>query len=93
LVGGTQREYRAEKLRIATGRRPNTDNIAVEKAGVAINERGEIDVDTFLRTRVPHIFAADDVIGRSESRHRGTPRGSRAVRGRRHRSSVPGQSL
>jgi mercuric reductase len=72
-VSGTQREYRAEKLLIATGRRPNTDSIAIEKAGVAVNAHGEIEVDDCLRTGIPHIFAAGDVIGRQTRSQMATP--------------------
>jgi len=75
-VGGTERQYCAEKLLVATGRRPNTDSIAVEKAGVAVNERGEVEVDEFLHTTVPHIFAAGDVIGRQTRSQMATPVGS-----------------
>lgn len=75
-VGGAQREYRAEKLLVATGRRPNTDTIAVQKAVVALNERGEIEVDDYLRTSVPHILAAGDVIGRQTRSQMATPVGS-----------------
>ena len=47
LVGGTQRQYRAEKLLITTGRHSNTDSIAIDRAGVAVNERGEVEVDEY----------------------------------------------
>ncbi|HBL46218.1 MAG TPA: mercuric reductase, partial [Planctomycetaceae bacterium] len=57
-INGTEREYRAEKLLVATGRRPNTDKIGIEKTGISVNERSEIKVDEYLRTSVPHIFAA-----------------------------------
>jgi mercuric reductase len=76
LVGGAEQQYRAEKLLVATGRRPNTDNIAIEKSGVAVNERGEVEVDEYLRTKVPHIFAAGDVIGRMTGSQMATPVGS-----------------
>ena len=56
-------ELRAERLLIAAGRRPNGDEIAIEKAGVKLGERGEVRVDEHLRTNVAHIFAAGDVIG------------------------------
>ncbi len=75
-VGGTQRQYRAEKLLVATGRRPNTDNIAIDRAGVAVNDRGEVEVDEYLHTNVPHIFAAGDVIGRRAGSQMATPVGS-----------------
>lgn len=76
-VGGRERHYRAEKLLVATGRRPNSDTIAIERAGVAVNPRGEVVVDEFLRTNVPHIFAAGDVIGRQFGSQMATPVGSR----------------
>jgi mercuric reductase len=63
-VGGAQREYRAERLLVATGRRPNTGNFAIEKSGVAVNQHGEAIVDEYLRTNVSHVFAAGDVVGR-----------------------------
>ena len=76
LVGGSQREYRAERLLVATGRRPNTDGIAIDRAGVWVNERGEIEVDEYLRTNVEHIFAGGDVIGRQQGSRMATPVGS-----------------
>jgi mercuric reductase len=75
-VAGTERQYRADKLLVATGRRPNTDNIAIDRVGVAVKERGEIVVDEYLRTNVPHIFAAGDVIGRRTGSQMATPVGS-----------------
>ncbi|MBX9584978.1 MAG: FAD-dependent oxidoreductase [Gemmataceae bacterium] len=75
-VGGTQREYRAEKLLVATGRRPNTDHIAIDRAGVAVSDRGEVEVDEYLRTSVPHVFAAGDVIGGRTGSQMATPVGS-----------------
>jgi mercuric reductase len=75
-VSGTERQCRAEKLLVATGRRPNTDTIAIEKAGVAVNERGEVEVDEYLSTSVPHILAAGDVIGRQTRGQMATPVGS-----------------
>jgi mercuric reductase len=70
------RELRAEKLLISTGRQPNSDKIAIEKAGVAVGKHGQVLVDEFLRTNVPHIFAAGDVIGREVRSQMATPVGS-----------------
>lgn len=75
-VNGREREFRAAKLLVATGRRPNSDQIAIERAGVQTNENGEIIVDENLRTNVPHIFAAGDVIGRETRSQMATPVGS-----------------
>ncbi|MBA4185086.1 MAG: FAD-dependent oxidoreductase, partial [Acidobacteria bacterium] len=62
-IGNDSREFRAEKLLVATGRRPNTDNIAIEKAGVSTGKQGQVIIDDDLRTNVSHIFAAGDVVG------------------------------
>jgi mercuric reductase len=77
VVAGRERQYRSQRLLVATGRRPNTDNIAIDRAGVAVNDRGEIEVDQFLRTNVPHIFAAGDVIGQRTGSQMATPVGSK----------------
>ena len=54
----------AEQLLVATGRRPNTDGMDLEKAGVQLGKRGEILVDDTLRTDNPSVYAAGDVTGR-----------------------------
>lgn len=76
LVHGEQRELRAERLLIAVGRRPNSDRIGVDKAGIAVGEHGQILVDEHLRTNVPYIFAAGDVVGREQGSQMATPVGS-----------------
>jgi mercuric reductase len=75
-VNGRECEFRSEKLLVATGRRPNSDQIAIERAGIQTNGNGEIIVDENLRTNVPHIFAAGDVIGRETASQMATPVGS-----------------
>ena len=77
VVAGRERQYRTERVLVATGRRPNTDNIALDRAGVHVNERGEVVVDPYLRTNVPHLYAAGDVIGRQHNSQMATPVGSR----------------
>ena len=47
----------------AAGRRAAADGLALEKAGLALNDRGYIPVDDNYRTALPHIYAAGDVIG------------------------------
>lgn len=69
-------EHRAARLLVATGRRPNSDRIDLEKAGVSVGEKGQIPVDRYLRTNVPHIFAAGDVIGSETASQMATPVGS-----------------
>src|SRR6266571_1901085 len=73
---GKTGELRAERLLIAAGRRVNSDDIGIEKAGVRLGEQGQVVVDEHLRTNVAHIFAAGDVIGREQSSQMATPVGS-----------------
>jgi pyruvate/2-oxoglutarate dehydrogenase complex dihydrolipoamide dehydrogenase (E3) component len=54
---------------LATGRRPNTDDLGLDKAGVAQDERGYIIVDDQLRTNVPGIWALGDCNGRGGFTH------------------------
>ena len=56
-------------LLIAAGRRPNTDDLGLEQAGVAVDKRGHIQVDDTLRTSVPHIWALGDCNGRGAFTH------------------------
>lgn len=55
--------YKSEKLLCAAGRLANVKDLHIEQAGLALNDAGLISVDGQLRTSVPHIFAAGDVIG------------------------------
>jgi mercuric reductase len=75
-VGKKAHELHSEKVLIATGRRPNSDRIAIEKAGVNVGKNGEVLVSEYLRTNIPHIFAAGDVIGNEASSQMATPVGS-----------------
>lgn len=56
-------------LLLATGRRPNTDDLGLEKAGVATDARGYITVDDTLATNVPGIWALGDCNGRGAFTH------------------------
>lgn len=62
-VGGNSREFRAEKLLVATGRRPNTTELGLEKTGVELDAHGAIKVNDELQTTAANIWAAGDVIG------------------------------
>ena len=54
----------------AAGRSPNGKKIAAEKAGVAVTDRGFINVDKQMRTNVPHIFAIGDLVGQPMLAHK-----------------------
>jgi len=55
---------------VAVGRSPNGKKIGADKAGVAVGERGFIEVDSQMRTNVPHIFAIGDIIGQPMLAHK-----------------------
>lgn len=57
---------------LAVGRRPNGKDIAADKAGVIVNERGFIPVDKQQRTNVSHIFAIGDICGDPMLAHKAT---------------------
>jgi dihydrolipoamide dehydrogenase len=54
----------------AVGRSPNGRKIGADKAGVAVTERGFIDVDKQMRTNVPHIYAIGDIVGQPMLAHK-----------------------
>ena len=54
----------------AVGRTPNGKKLAAENAGVAVGDRGFIEVDTQMRTNVPHIFAIGDIVGQPMLAHK-----------------------
>jgi mercuric reductase len=60
---GHAHQVRAERLLVATGRRPVTEGLALEPVGVKLGQRGEVVVDELLRTHNPRIWAAGDVTG------------------------------
>ncbi|SAL06438.1 mercury(II) reductase [Caballeronia calidae] len=68
IVGGDE-TIDASHLLFATGRIPNTDDLGLERAGIALNRHGMIDVDGQLRTAVEGIYALGDVNGRGAFTH------------------------
>jgi dihydrolipoamide dehydrogenase len=59
---GQKLEFEADKVLVAVGRRPYTDNLGLDRAGVQLDEKKRVQVDAHLRTNVPHIWAIGDVI-------------------------------
>jgi dihydrolipoamide dehydrogenase len=60
---------------VAVGRSPNGKKIAADKAGVAVTDRGFINVDSQMRTNVPHIFAIGDLVGQPMLAHKAVHEG------------------
>jgi pyruvate/2-oxoglutarate dehydrogenase complex dihydrolipoamide dehydrogenase (E3) component len=63
------KEVAGSHVLLAVGRRSNTDDLGLEKAGVAVDERGNIVVDDELRTNVPGIWALGDCNGKGGFTH------------------------
>jgi pyruvate/2-oxoglutarate dehydrogenase complex dihydrolipoamide dehydrogenase (E3) component len=66
---GTRSQVDGSHLLLAVGRRPNTDDLGLEHAGVVTDARGYIEVDDQLRTSVPGIWALGDCNGRGAFTH------------------------
>ncbi|WP_438798984.1 hypothiocyanous acid reductase MerA [Staphylococcus pseudintermedius] len=58
-----QGTFEADAVLVATGRKPNTEGLNLEAAGVQLGQRGEIIVNDKLQTSVDHIYAVGDVHG------------------------------
>jgi dihydrolipoamide dehydrogenase len=69
----------AEKVLVAIGRRPFTEGLKLDKAGVFSNSRGFIEVDTEMRTNIPNIYAIGDVNGVFMLAHAASYQGKVAV--------------
>ena len=69
-LDGTKSEGVYDLVLQAVGRTPNGKKIAADKAGVAVTDRGFINVDIQMRTNVPHIFAIGDVVGQPMLAHK-----------------------
>ncbi|HKX90156.1 MAG TPA: dihydrolipoyl dehydrogenase, partial [Sphingopyxis sp.] len=61
-AGGDAETLEADVVLVSIGRRPNTEGLALDKAGLAVNQRGQIETDHDFSTLVPGIWAIGDVI-------------------------------
>jgi len=77
---GGEQTVLGDALLMATGRRPNTDDLQLERTGVETDEQGWVRADDRLRTRHPRIFAYGDVTGRAMFKHTSSYEGELAWR-------------
>ena len=61
-AGGAAETIEADCVLVSIGRRPNTDGLALDKAGLSVNARGQIETDHRFQTNVPGVWAIGDVI-------------------------------
>ncbi|MFT5137159.1 MAG: dihydrolipoamide dehydrogenase [Arenicella sp.] len=64
-----------DKLIVAVGRRPNTQNIAADEAGLTMDDRGRIDVDELCRTNIAGVYAVGDAVKGPMLAHKGSEEG------------------
>ena len=61
-AGGESETLEADVVLVSIGRRPNTDGLALDKAGLEVNQRGQIEIDHDFRTAIDGIWAIGDVV-------------------------------
>jgi len=61
-AGGAAETIEADTVLVSIGRKPNTDGLALDKAGLGTNQRGQVEIDHDFRTSVPGIWAIGDVV-------------------------------
>ena len=62
-IGGESQEFPCDEILVATGVRPNTEDLGLEAAAVAVNRHGYVETDATLRSASPAVYAAGDVAG------------------------------
>jgi dihydrolipoamide dehydrogenase len=72
---GNEQSITVDKLVVAVGRKPVTDDLGLSTAGVQLNPRGFIGVDEFGRTNIPGIYAIGDVVGGPMLAHKASEEG------------------
>ncbi|MDO4670671.1 MAG: dihydrolipoyl dehydrogenase [Aerococcus sp.] len=74
-VDGKEEEITADYVMVSVGRRPNTDDLGLEAAGVEMLDRGLVKVDNQGRTSVPHIYAIGDIVPGAALAHKASYEG------------------
>jgi dihydrolipoamide dehydrogenase len=75
LEDGRHASFGCDKVLVTVGRRPNSDNIGLEKAGVKTDPHGWILANTKMQTNVPGVYAIGDVIGPPMYAHKASREG------------------
>ncbi|MGN5881832.1 dihydrolipoyl dehydrogenase [Staphylococcus simulans] len=68
-----------DKILLAVGRKPNTDDIGLNNTKIKLDEKGFIEVNEQQQTQEQHIYAAGDCIGKLQLAHAGSKEGTTAV--------------
>ena len=74
-AGNEKKELQADVVLVCIGRKPYSKGLDLEKAGIKVNERGQISVDGLFRTSQPHIYAIGDLIDGPMLAHKASEEG------------------
>lgn len=77
--GGERHEIEVDKLIVCVGRRPVTDGLAAPEAGLALDDKGFVEVDEHCRTNLDKVWAVGDVVRGPMLAHKGTEEGVMAA--------------
>ena len=69
-IKGEEKKFEADYVFVMVGRRPNTDDMGLEQAGVKMNDRGIIEIDKQCRTNVSNIYAIGDIVPGPQLAHK-----------------------
>lgn len=78
-VKGEEKKIEADYVFVMVGRRPNTNDLGLEQAGVKVNERGLIEVDKQGRTNISNIYAIGDIVPGPQLAHKASYEGKIAA--------------
>lgn len=78
-VGEEERSVTAEYVLVTVGRRPNTNDMGLEVAGIQLDERGYVSVDQQCRTSIPNVYAIGDIVSGPALAHKASYEGKVAA--------------
>ncbi|MCU9612253.1 dihydrolipoyl dehydrogenase [Caldibacillus lycopersici] len=78
-AAGKEEKVSADYVFVMVGRRPNTDEIGLEQAGVKLTDRGLVEIDKQCRTSVPNIYAIGDIVAGPQLAHKASYEGKIAA--------------
>ncbi|MGB3591494.1 MAG: dihydrolipoyl dehydrogenase [Nonlabens sp.] len=73
---GEEVEFKGDYVLVSVGRKPYTDKLNAQAAGVKINERGQVETNNQLQTNVPNIYAIGDVVAGIMLAHKASEEGT-----------------
>lgn len=74
-VKGEMKDFKADKVLVTVGRKPNSDQMNLGKIGVELDDRGFVKVDAQMRTNVPGVWAIGDIAGQPMLAHKASHEG------------------